>query len=266
MAVRRKSTRPLSNVRLIDELNMRMPTDATYDVGIAESEAEVMALQSLRYSVFNVEMKEGLSASHIEGLDVDAFDDQCHHLYVRHRDTGIMVGTYRMQTVDMAQSHNGFYSGTLFDFSAAPRQLIQRGVEIGRACIEFDHRSLKVLYLLWKGLGVYAAHLDKQYLFGCCSLTGQNEEEGLAVKNYLEKRSRMHPDFEISPLESHICCQNLVSDAISKPPRLMRAYLSLGALICSPPAIDRKFKTIDFLTVFDSRTLKRTDLAFYRIA
>ncbi|HAY37403.1 MAG TPA: hypothetical protein DCY57_10620 [Bacteroidetes bacterium] len=76
----------------------------------------------------------------------------------------------------------------------------------------------------------------------------------------------MHPDFEISPLESHICCQNLDSDAISKPPRLMRAYLSLGALICSPPAIDRKFKTIDFLTVFDTRTLKRIDLAFYRIA
>jgi putative hemolysin len=32
---------------------------------------------------------------------------------------------------------------------------------------------------------------------------------------------------------------------------LLRAYLTLGAKICGPPALDRQFKTIDFLTLVD---------------
>jgi putative hemolysin len=34
-------------------------------------------------------------------------------------------------------------------------------------------------------------------------------------------------------------------------PKLLRAYLALGAKICGPPALDRQFKTIDFLTLLD---------------
>jgi putative hemolysin len=38
-------------------------------------------------------------------------------------------------------------------------------------------------------------------------------------------------------------------------PKLLRAYLTIGAKICSEPAIDREFKTIDFLTILDLQTL-----------
>jgi putative hemolysin len=38
-------------------------------------------------------------------------------------------------------------------------------------------------------------------------------------------------------------------------PRLFRAYLDVSARLCGPPAIDREFKTIDFLTLID---LQRT--------
>jgi putative hemolysin len=34
-------------------------------------------------------------------------------------------------------------------------------------------------------------------------------------------------------------------------PRLFRAYLDVSARLCGPPAIDREFKTIDFLTLID---------------
>jgi putative hemolysin len=37
---------------------------------------------------------------------------------------------------------------------------------------------------------------------------------------------------------------------------LLRAYLNLGAKICGPPAIDRTFKTIDFLTWVDLHSLR----------
>jgi putative hemolysin len=36
-----------------------------------------------------------------------------------------------------------------------------------------------------------------------------------------------------------------------KIPRLLSAYLALGARVCGPPAIDREFRTIDFLTWLD---------------
>jgi putative hemolysin len=40
-----------------------------------------------------------------------------------------------------------------------------------------------------------------------------------------------------------------------KAPKLLRAYLTIGAKICSEPAIDRAFKTIDFLTLLDLQSL-----------
>jgi putative hemolysin len=40
-----------------------------------------------------------------------------------------------------------------------------------------------------------------------------------------------------------------------KIPKLLRAYLSIGAKICGPPALDREFKTIDFLTLLDLESL-----------
>ncbi len=40
-----------------------------------------------------------------------------------------------------------------------------------------------------------------------------------------------------------------------RAPKLLRAYLTIGAKICSEPAIDREFKTIDFLTLLDLQTL-----------
>ena len=40
-----------------------------------------------------------------------------------------------------------------------------------------------------------------------------------------------------------------------RAPKLLRAYLTLGAKICGPPAIDREFGTIDFLTLLDLQVI-----------
>ena len=44
-------------------------------------------------------------------------------------------------------------------------------------------------------------------------------------------------------------------NASDKIPKLLRASLAVGAKICGPPAIDREFKTIDFLTLLDLEAL-----------
>jgi putative hemolysin len=50
------------------------------------------------------------------------------------------------------------------------------------------------------------------------------------------------------------CPLDAASLAVPDIPRLLSAYLALGAAICGPPAIDREFGTIDFLTWIDTRS------------
>jgi len=42
---------------------------------------------------------------------------------------------------------------------------------------------------------------------------------------------------------------------VVKIPKLMKLYLMYGAKICGPPAIDRQFRTIDYLGLIDVHEL-----------
>ena len=249
-----------------NQLVLGLPENDSYELRFASNQSELLAAQRLRYHVFNQELNEGLASSHLTGLDQDEFDHQCFHLFVRHKSSGDVVGTYRLQTLTMATKGNGFYSATLFDFSNTPSEIIEKSVELGRACIHPNHRSLIVLNLLWKGVGHFARFFEKTYLFGCCSLTSQDEAEGHALFQFLQNNAHIHSSLQIPPLGTHSLSSisSAVTSAI-KPPRLMRAYLSLGAKICSPPAIDREFKTIDFLAMFDCSLFDVDDSAFYHL-
>lgn len=243
-------------------------TAAPYEVRFARTVAELEALQRLRFDVFNLELGEGLDASFDTGRDADAFDAACHHLMVCETATGGVVGTYRMQTLDMAERALGFYSALEFDLSVLSREVLGEAVEIGRACIAKNHRSLKVLYLLWGGIGMYLAWNKKRYLFGCNSLTSQDPAEGQHVLDYLVENKHMHPSFTVHPQPGFACLpddQATPPGATPNVPRLMRAYLSFGAKICGPPAIDRLFKTIDYLAFFDTATLDQRAMAYFRL-
>lgn len=246
-----------------DHLPSKEVVDGPYELDFARSPEDVEAVQRLRFQVFNLELNEGLTSSLATGLDSDAFDLACDHLFVRHRESGQIVGTYRMQTRELANRGQGFYSSTEFDLGDMPEAVLDASVEIGRACIHKEHRSLQVLYLLWKGIGRYTSFHKKHYLFGCCSLTSQDPNEGWQVFRQLESNGHLHADIRVRPLASHACVQDQEASSEGRMPRLMKTYLSLGASICSEPAIDRAFKTIDFLAIFDFDTLVQSDLAFY---
>jgi putative hemolysin len=63
------------------------------------------------------------------------------------------------------------------------------------------------------------------------------------------------PQFRTEPLPAFTLAQAQPDNFDGRPPKLLRAYLSLGAKVCGPPAIDREFKTIDFLTLMDLYSL-----------
>ena len=206
---------------------------------------------SLRFEVFNLELNEGLASSHATGLDEDEFDDVCDHLIVVEENSGSVVGTYRMQTGASAGRHLGYYGAGEFDF--APYEPIRDSlVELGRACVHRDHRSIVVISMLWKEIVRYALDQNARYLIGCSSLTSQDPAHGQAIYQRFSREGHIAvPEFITNPLPAFRLEDVEAMVDCPPPPKLLRAYLGVGAKICSTPAIDRAFGTIDFLTMID---------------
>jgi putative hemolysin len=226
----------------------------TYATRLARDASEVRAAQALRFSVFNLELHEGLAESLATGLDADPFDEVCDHLLIEHLPTGEIVGTYRLQTGLRAAKALGYYSAQEFDFK--PFESI-RGelIELGRACVHRQHRNLVVLGLLWKGIARYARDHGGRYLCGCSSITSQDPSIGASAYAELYRQHLVPAKWRTRPLPAFDCPLDLMAEEPPKIPRLLRAYLSVGAKICGPPALDRQFKTIDFLTLLDLQAM-----------
>jgi putative hemolysin len=225
-----------------------------FTVGLAQNLEDLVDCQRLRYLVFNCELGEGLDCSSKIGLDRDRFDFICDHLMVRDAVTGQLVGTYRMQSGYRAKGNLGYYGEEFFDF--APFEEIRAEVlELGRACVREEYRNTLVLHMLWKGIAKYAMSSGARYLFGCSSISSQDEAEGMALFDVLREKHLAPPALRTLPTPSHGCRAGEAPLIPPQPPRLFRAYLEISGRLCSPPAIDREFKTIDFLTVIDLKHL-----------
>lgn len=225
-----------------------------YTLRLAQAPAEVQAAQALRFQVFNLELNEGLAHSYATGLDADPFDAVCDHLIVEHVPSRQIVGTYRLQTGVKAAGNLGYYCDQEFRLEVF-EPVRNQVVELGRACVHRQHRNLHVLGLLWKGIADYARQHDCRYLIGCSSLTSQEPASGASAYTELCRNHLVEPRWRTVPLPSHECPLDAVTEDPMSIPKLLRAYLTIGAKICGPPALDQQFKTIDFLTLLDLEML-----------
>jgi putative hemolysin len=126
--------------------------------------------------------------------------------------------------------------------------------------------------LLWCGIAQYATNMGLRYLIGCSSLNSQDPAEGWQMYRRLEQ-CRVAAEFETMPTERFACPTEHVGQDAQQPahkesaalqtqspipvkiPKLLKTYLAIGARIAAPPAWDREFGTIDFLTLLDLKTL-----------
>ena len=247
-----------------------------YRLRLAETAEDREAACRLRFKVFNIELGEGLESSYETGIDTDRFDPVCEHLLVEDKTTRRVVGTYRMQSGTTAARHLGYYSEQ--EFSLAPYEPLRPEIlELGRASIDREHRTPEVLMLLWRGIAQYATDMGLRYLLGCSSLNSNDPAEGWQMYRQLEN-FRVPREFETAPTAAYACPQEQQSaDAQPSPcqpdgsqpehstpalapspvkvPKLLKTYLAIGARIAAPPAWDREFHTIDFLTLLDLKLL-----------
>ena len=257
-----------------------------YRLRLAETAEDRDAACRLRFKVFNIELGEGLESSYRTGLDTDRFDPICEHLLVEDKlednPARRIVGTYRMQSGITAGRNLGYYSEQEFSFAAY--EPLRAGIlELGRASIDREHRTPEVLTLLWRGIAQYATDMGLRYLIGCSSLNSKDPAEGWQTYRQLEQY-RVSPEFETAPTAAYACpieqegahaqpspClmeSNPVKPAAAerplpaptptKVPRLLKTYLAIGARIAAPPAWDREFGTIDFLTLLDLKLLSHS--------
>jgi putative hemolysin len=246
-----------------------------YRLRLAQTVEDRDAACRLRFKVFNIELGEGLQSSYQTGLDTDHFDLFCDHLLVEDKlesdPARRIVGTYRMQSGTTAAQNLGYYSEQ--EFSFAPYEPLRPSVlELGRASIDREHRTPEVLTLLWRGIAQYATDMGLRYLIGCSSLNSKDPAEGWQLYRQLHNY-RVPPEFATQPTAAYACpseqeganpqlspCNDdpdiPVSTAVQvKVPKLLKTYLAIGARIGGPPAWDREFGTIDFLTLLDLKLI-----------
>ena len=233
--------------------------DNGLELRLASSRSEKVEAQRLRFEVFNMELKLGLTSSLAIGLDQDAHDGHCDHLLVVDTDRDCLVGTYRLLSFGRVPSF-GFYSESEFDLTNVKRSGL-RLLELGRSCVALEYRDGRVISLLFRGIAEYLRRTDADALMGCASIHGTDLPELAAIQEMLSQRFLSDPGlrvtprrgFDVPPLPRGARVDE-TSTFRSLPP-LFRGYLRLGAKVCGPPAYDRQFGTTDYFVLARARDI-----------
>jgi len=217
------------------------------ETGIADAPEDVLAALRLRYRVFGEEMRARLPDAHL-GLDRDRFDERCSHLIVRDRDTGQVVGTYRLLDGRGAELAGGFYAETEFDLSRVRAQGT-RLVEVGRACIDPDYRTGATIATLLAALTTHVVERGYEHVIGCASIPIAGDPAGAAglCRRLLDAHGAS-PEWRVAPYRP-FAVRSITPRPESPIPPLLKAYLRMGASVGGEPAWDADFDTADLFIV-----------------
>lgn len=231
-------------------------------VRLAETWEEIEAALALRYRVFYEEMSAKPSAEVAAARrDFDEFDPYCEHLVVLDNEKGTgadaVVGTYRMLRREGAEKIGRFYSSDEYDISkivAADGDIL----EMGRSCIDAEHRTRAAMQLLWRGVTAYVLGHNIRFLFGCASLHGTDPSTMALPLSYLwhhhlapvEVRARALPEryvsMDLMPAE-----EIDAKRAVRVLPPMIRGYLRLGGWVGDGAVIDYEFNTVDVFVLVE---------------
>lgn len=225
-------------------------------VKTADNGAELEECLKLRFDVFH---KEFMNKKRTYGVDIDKLDYACDHLVIYDKRLQKTIGTYRLNSslyTDVFYSAGEFEMGKLVELEG-------NKLELGRACIDRDHRTGVVIALLWRGIAEYIQRTGTKFLFGCGSIkTMEPLEIGRLTKYFIETGALTFEfgtcptkKFKVKTLNRSL--EYLDSNPFEyRPgeiaemiPPLFQSYLKMGAKLCGEPAIDREFHCIDFLTL-----------------
>lgn len=233
------------------------------EVRLARDDAEIAAVQEVRFRVFYDELGARRDALHsLEERDSDRFDALCDHLLVV--DTALpgpdhrrIVGTYRLLRQEIAAKAGGFYSNDEFELEQlVARHPGQQFLELGRSCVLKEYRSKRTIEILWQGIFAYINRYSIGVMTGCASFHGTEPAAHAEALSYLAHYCRTEPQWDVRAVADRYCTMDLMAReaintkaAIAALPPLIKGYLRLGATIGDGAVIDHQFGTTDVLII-----------------
>jgi putative hemolysin len=247
-----------------------------FRVKLAETEAERMAAQRLRYRVFVEEM--GARARPEEMAvrrEWDAFDPHFDHLILIDLKCEApdpldhVVGVYRLMRGAAARAGRGFYSATEYDLT--PIATCGREVvELGRSCVAAEHRGGAAMHLLWNGLAEFVLTRGIEIMFGVASFHGTDPEPLAEALSHLHHHHLAPEDLRVRALpEGRLEMDRMPAAAVDPKramqaiPPLIKAYLRLGGFVGEGAHVDRDFNTIDVCLIMDTTRMTAKYREFY---
>jgi len=229
-------------------------------VRVAVSDAEIDAVQALRYRIFYDEMGAVPDAAAAASFrDRDAFDTVADHLLVVDHDIGSgaegVVGTYRLIQREAAARIGHFYSADEYDI-APVLQFPGRVLELGRSCVDAAYRNRAVMQLLWRGIAAYVFRHQIDLMFGCASLPGTDPDALAGELTYLWYNHLAPPALRPRAVPLRFIDMRRTDPAridirrtLATLPPLIKGYLRLGGFVGDGAVIDSQFNTTDVAVV-----------------
>ncbi len=229
-------------------------------VRLAVTEAEIDAVQALRFRVFYREMGADAAPEALATQrDRDRFDAVADHLLVVDHELGpgpeSVVATYRLIQREAAAQIGRFYSADEYDI-AKMVGFPGRVLELGRSCVDAAYRGRAAMQLLWRGIAAYVFHHRIDLMFGCASLPGTDPDALATELTYLYHNHLAPPALRPRALASRYVDMRRTDPDLIDPrralgqlPPLVKGYLRLGGFVGDGAVIDRQFNTTDVAVV-----------------
>ncbi|GIL02403.1 MAG: hypothetical protein BroJett030_23020 [Alphaproteobacteria bacterium] len=250
---------------------------------LARGQAELRAVQRLRYEVFYREMAARPHAvARLLRRDADDWDRVCDHLVVIDTSEaaaalpatggGRIVGTYRFLTAARAATAGiGFYTQSEFDIATlVARHRDLHFMELGRSCVLPAWRNRRTIELLWAATWAYVLGHGVDVMIGCASFAGTDPDELAEPLAFLHHHAAPPPEWDVAAGPGRAVPTNRLDAgavearrALHALPPLIKGYLRLGAWFGREAVIDRQFATTDVLVILPVSRINPRYVSYY---
>lgn len=218
---------------------------------IAVTDSDIEAAQRLRARVFRG----------VDGLDCEAFDDDCVHVLVEDQLDATLVCCFRMLHLSSGVLIARSYAAQFYDLSAL-EGFNGPLVEMGRFCIHPDHCDADILRVAWGAMTAYVDAEGVEMLFGCASFPGTSEAPYLDALALLRAR-HLAPDQwrprvkadAVFPFAKRLTGRPDLKVAQATMPPLLRTYLMMGGWVSDHAVIDHDLGTMHVFTGVEIRAV-----------
>lgn len=252
-----------------------MQSDTRYfDIRLATDEADLLAVQRLRYRVFVEELGgDGAQVDHAGRFERDDFDALTDHLVLVDTrraagDLDHVVGAYRLLPSTRLAPGGRFYCDAEYDLTPL-RQSGRRLLELGRSCVDPAYRGGSGMFLLWNALADYVLDLEIEILFGVASFHGTDLQALAQPLTWLHHHHLACDEMRVSARAPSSPMDLLpVEDldrraAMAAMPALIKGYLRMGGVVGQGAFIDHDFNTTDVCLMMDTAAMSARHRSFY---